>query len=187
MKRRDLMTAMALAATPAAASDASFATTWRNSFVAHWKDTKEYSLAVVDAMPADGYTSRPTPVQMTFGEQVRHHAQANVAYFNTFGLVPLPANLAYTRADIEKNVPAADKEAVRKYVEAGFDYVLAVLDKMSDKDLSRTDLKLGRAPHSAIDVCLRAYTHTAHHRGQAVVYLRVKGIQPPTWKFEPHV
>jgi hypothetical protein len=29
------------------------------------------------------------------------------------------------------------------------------------------------------------YAHTAHHRGQAVVYLRVKGITPPTWKFEP--
>jgi uncharacterized damage-inducible protein DinB len=27
--------------------------------------------------------------------------------------------------------------------------------------------------------------HTAHHRGQLVVYLRVKGIVPPTWAFEP--
>ena len=32
----------------------------------------------------------------------------------------------------------------------------------------------------------RAYMHTAHHRGQVVTYLRVKGLVPPTWKFEPH-
>jgi uncharacterized damage-inducible protein DinB len=27
------------------------------------------------------------------------------------------------------------------------------------------------------------FTHTAHHRGQAEVYLRVKGIKPPTYVF----
>jgi uncharacterized damage-inducible protein DinB len=27
------------------------------------------------------------------------------------------------------------------------------------------------------------FTHTAHHRGQAEVYLRVKGITPPTYVF----
>ena len=27
------------------------------------------------------------------------------------------------------------------------------------------------------------FTHTAHHRGQVEVYLRVKGIQPPRYVF----
>ena len=27
------------------------------------------------------------------------------------------------------------------------------------------------------------FTHTAHHRGQAEVYLRMKGIKPPTYQF----
>jgi uncharacterized damage-inducible protein DinB len=27
------------------------------------------------------------------------------------------------------------------------------------------------------------FTHTAHHRAQAEVYLRVKGIKPPDYKF----
>jgi uncharacterized damage-inducible protein DinB len=174
-----MVSSLALAAAPAAAAEASFATSWRNIFIAHWKDTKEYSLAVVDAMPAEGFASKPTPVQMTFGEQMKHHARANVAYFNAFGLVSPPS------------APAAgtdDKEAVRRYVEAAFDYVLTVLDKMGDKDLLRTDLNMwkGAPPHSGVDICLRAYTHTAHHRGQAVVYLRLQGVKPPTWKFEPH-
>jgi uncharacterized damage-inducible protein DinB len=28
-----------------------------------------------------------------------------------------------------------------------------------------------------------AFTHTAHHRGQAEVYLRVKNIKPPGYRF----
>jgi uncharacterized damage-inducible protein DinB len=27
------------------------------------------------------------------------------------------------------------------------------------------------------------FTHTAHHRGQAEVYLRLKGIKPPAYEF----
>ena len=27
------------------------------------------------------------------------------------------------------------------------------------------------------------FTHTAHHRGQAEVYLRLKGIKPPAYTF----
>jgi uncharacterized damage-inducible protein DinB len=66
-------------------------------------------------------------------------------------------------------------------------YVSSVLQKLTEKDLARKDLsyRKGVAAHSGTDLCLRAYMHTAHHRGQAVVYLRVKGITPPTWKFEP--
>jgi uncharacterized damage-inducible protein DinB len=37
-----------------------------------------------------------------------------------------------------------------------------------------------------VDIFLRAYMHTAHHRGQIITYLRVNEIVPPTWKFEPH-
>jgi uncharacterized damage-inducible protein DinB len=190
MKRRAVLTALAAGAGGAASAQEAakeawpspFARKWHASFVEHWKDTREYSLAVLEAMPEDGYTSKPNPAQMSFGEQMRHHAAANVAYFDAFGLVPRPEILKNAQA-----TPAGSKEAVRKYAEASFDFVLDVLGRMSERDLSRADLVLrpGTPPHSGIDICLRAYTHTAHHRGQAVVYLRVRGITPPAWKFEP--
>ena len=163
-----------------------FAKAWRDSFVEHWQDTKEYTLAVLDAMPADGFDLKPNPAQRPFGDQLRHLAVANVAYFNTFGLVPVPdATLTTDRNRLDKYANPTDKDAVRKFVSASFDYVSSVLAKLSEKDLTRKDLMLGKAPHTATDICLRAYMHSAHHRGQAVVYLRVKGITPPAWKFEP--
>jgi uncharacterized damage-inducible protein DinB len=36
---------------------------------------------------------------------------------------------------------------------------------------------------SALEVILWAFTDTAHHRGQAEVYLRLKNIKPPKYVF----
>ncbi|MBI2688540.1 MAG: DinB family protein [Acidobacteria bacterium] len=156
-----------------------FAQAFLKSFVDHWKDTREYTLAVLDAMPADKFTSKANPAQRTFGEQLLHIASANTAYFRGFTLVPPP--------DM-KTPDASDKVAVRAFVAAGFDFVESVLARMTEKDVLRTDIKFSpRLPaHSAVDIFLRAYMHTAHHRGQIITYLRVSEITPPTWKFEPH-
>ena len=172
----------------AATTSDSFLKTWHTSFIEHWRDTKEYTLAVLDAMPPDGFDTKPHPVQRPFGDQLRHLAQANVLYFKAFGLVPIPeATLTSDRVALDKYASPTDKAAVRRFVVASFDYVSSVLSKMTEKDLARKDLKLWQdAPiHSGTDICMRAYMHSAHHRGQAVVYLRVKGITPPAWKFEP--
>jgi len=184
MQRRHLLKTLT-AATAAAGASASavwtspFAKVWHESFIKHWQDTKEYTLAVLEAMPPEGFDLKPNPAQRTFGEQLIHLARANAGYFSAFGLLPPP-----------EAPSATDKDTARKYVTASFDYVSAVLHKMTEKDLLRTDLGKNnpRYPaHSGTDLYMRAYMHTAHHRGQVVVYLRVKGITPPAWKFEPTV
>ena len=180
MERRTVFSALAAGMGAQAATFSNpFAQTFLKSFVAHWNDTREYSLAVLDAMPADKFTSKANPAQRTFGEQMLHLASANTAYFRGFELLPPPE---------VKPPDAADKAAVRAFVVAGFDFTDAVLAKMTEKDVLRTDIKFSpRLPaHSAVDIFLRAYMHTAHHRGQIITYLRVNEIKPPTWKFEPH-
>jgi uncharacterized damage-inducible protein DinB len=153
-----------------------FARTWRDSFLQHWKVTKDYTLAVLDAMPADGFRFKPTDVQRTFAEQLVHLGRANAAYMTAFGLLESP-----------KPPDSADREATRKYLAATFDYVSDVLNKMAETDLTRSDLKFNAKikPHSGTDLFMRAYMHTAHHRGQVICYLRLKGVTPPAWAFEP--
>ncbi|MBI3681597.1 MAG: DinB family protein [Acidobacteria bacterium] len=175
MKRRHVLPALAGTAVPGAAQTASYPLQFRDSFLKHWRVERGYTLAVAEAMPAADYVSKPDPAQRTFGEQLVHLAAANTAYFSAFGLIAPPARPA-----------ASDKETARTYIAASFDYVIDVLKKLTEKDLLRKDLGVPRFPaHTGTDLCLRAYTHTAHHRGQAIVYLRVKGITPPTWAFEP--
>ncbi len=175
MKRRHVFPVLAGAAMSGAAQTKSFVLQFRDSFLKHWQVERNYTLAVAEAMPAEHYDFKPTPAQRTFGEQIMHLAGVNTAYFSAFGLAPLPT------------LPTvSDKETVRKYIATSFDYTTDVLKKLAEKDLLRNDLGAPRRkPHTGIDLCMRAYTHTAHHRGQAVVYLRLQGITPPTWAFEP--
>ena len=153
-----------------------FARQWRDDFAKHWRNTKKYLLAFVDAMPADGFNFKPTPEQMTFGEQVVHLCHSNTAYISTFG-----HKLSLARPD------PSSKAAVRGYVIETFDRFSEVLAGLTEKDVNRRDLSLGSKGnlHTAPDIMLRAYMHTAQHRGQLAVYLRLKGITPPGWRFEP--
>lgn len=194
MKRRHLVRVLAgacAATSVPAASPAewtnSFSKTLRDSFAAHWLDTKEYTLAVLDAMPADGFDSRPNAAQRTFGEQLIHLSRANNAYFRGFDVVPAPAPLDATQEELDKLVSPSDKAAVRRYLEASFDYGTEVLNNLTQELLTGDVTLFGRQRHTGTDVFLRAYMHTAHHRGQIVVYLRVRGITPPAWQFEPTV
>jgi uncharacterized damage-inducible protein DinB len=41
----------------------------------------------------------------------------------------------------------------------------------------------GKGRFSTLDVMLGVMIHVSHHRGQAEVYLRVKGIVPPEYKW----
>src|SRR5690349_6392182 len=165
MKRRHVIPALAGAAVAVRAETVPFPLQFRDSFLKHWLVEREYTLAVAEAMPAEHYDFKPNPVQRSFGEQLVHLVSANLAYFSAFGLMTLPARST-----------GADKENTRKALEASWDYTTAVLRKLGEKDMLRSDLGTPRfPPHTGTDLCLRAYTHTAHHRGQAIVYLRVKG------------
>ena len=194
MKRRQFVQGLAAASVGTAALAAppddwpnGFAKTLRDSFAAHWLDTKQYTLAVLDAMPPDGFDTRPNPAQRTFGEQLIHLARANTAYFRGFDVVAVPELLDASQEEPDRLVSASDKDAVRRYVAASFDYGTAALDALTQILLTGDVTLFGRQPHTGTDVFLRAYMHTAHHRGQIVVYLRVRGITPPAWQFEPTV
>ena len=177
-RRKLLASLSALAAIPAPAAEWKdpFARAWRDSFLKHWQVTKVYTIAFADALPAEDYGYKPVDVQRSYAEQLLHLASANAAYMSAFSLKPAPAPAS-----------ATDKSAVKAYLTATFDYVSDVLRAMEEKDLARTDLRFSSRikPHSGMDLFMRAYMHTAHHRGQLVGYLRMKGITPPTWAFEP--
>jgi uncharacterized damage-inducible protein DinB len=179
MRRRKILSAIAAAPVLTGAQaqwSNPFLKTVRDTFIEHWRDTREYTLAIFDAMPADGFDSKPHPAQRTFGEQMVHTGLANIAYYNAFGLIERP--------QAPKEIT---RESARAFLAASFDYTAQVLEKLTERDLQRADLNISARlkPHSAVDIFLRGYMHTAHHRGQAVVYLRVRGITPPAWKFEP--
>lgn len=169
--------AAAAAATPTTGWNNRFAEQLRNDFLAHWKVEKQYSLDVLDAMPLKHLDLKPTPEQRSFADQIGHYLHANVSYFRSFELAIKPPPVP----------DAAKPRALRRYLIESYDYVAEVLATMTEEDFCRRDIHFGpvgfRTPHTAQDVFLRAYMHSAHHRGSVVVYLRLAGVEPPRWRF----
>jgi len=141
-----------------------------SSIVKHLKVSKEYTIAIAKQMPAENYAFKPNPEEMSFGEQMNHIASA-LSYFGTIldGGEP-------------KEYKSATKEATIESLGAAFDTLIARVDKMKDAQLH--EMRKGEGQDmSILDALMLALDHTAHHRAQCIVYLRVKGIKPVDFRF----
>jgi len=143
-----------------------------DAMIKHYQASKELTLAVADAMPADSYTFKATDAEMSFGEQMNHIAAAN-------------AN--YCAAGLETKSPFgelkdASKAAAVQNLNTAFDFCLDGLKKLTDAGLTKVT-GAGARQATVFERFWGGFTHTAHHRGQAEVYLRLKGITPPQYKF----
>ncbi|PYX71746.1 MAG: hypothetical protein DMG78_14335 [Acidobacteria bacterium] len=149
-------------------------------FVHDWQISKQFTIDVADAMPAEFYGFKPNPEEMTFGEQMLHIAVSNVYRFQqiTGMQSPFPVDL---------NKPLnRDKANVLKVLEQSFDYVIEALPRITPEQLQRTwhiPSWKGRNDPDGRAMILNMFVHTAHHRAQCEVYMRAKGIKPPDYTF----
>jgi len=135
----------------------------------HFGALGKLSVAVAQAMPVEQYGFRPHPDSMNFGELMVHIAATNYLFCAGLKDSDPPALSSPT-----------EKDAVVKFLSDSFDYCAAVIPNLTDEQLNKThnspDGKLlGR------EILLALYVHVAHHRGQAEIYLRDKGIRPPSY------
>jgi uncharacterized damage-inducible protein DinB len=145
------------------------------SFEAHWGTARTLAIAVADAMPAEQYSFKPNPDEMSFGELMAHVAQAN------YGYCAFIADAKSPYGEPTKDTPI-DKVAAIQSLGGSFDYCTKIFDSLTD---ARLDQMHGDGDHrfATRDVILGVMIHMAHHRGQAEVYLRLKGITPPKYKW----
>jgi uncharacterized damage-inducible protein DinB len=150
-----------------------------DEMAAHWKMSKEFTLAVADAMPAEFYDFKPSPEEMSFAGLMFHIASSQAFRFAQVAGVPSPLKLP------EKLDRADAKAAARKALEESFDFCIERVAKFTPEQLARA-YKVDwyeRPEVNGRELLLGMFTHTAHHRGQAEVYLRLKGIKPPAYRF----
>jgi uncharacterized damage-inducible protein DinB len=136
----------------------------------HFGALSKLSVAVAEAMPPEQYPFRPDPGSMTFGELMAHIASTNYAFCAGLKDVDTPA------------FPSpADKDAVVKFLSSSFDYCSSIIPNLTDDQLNKVhNSPDGRLPGR--EVLLAMFAHVAHHRGQAEIYLRDKGIKPPSYR-----
>jgi len=158
-------------------------TTVKDALAKHWKVSGEFTLAVAEAMPADGYTFRPNAEQMNYGQLMAHIAGVNLnACANASGLTrpELTPELAEWSKDALK--VDVDRESAIRFLRDSFAFCDKAVAAMTPE---RLDTVQGPARRNltGFEWLWGYFTHTAHHRGQAEVYLRVKGIKPPEYRF----
>ncbi|HKV81231.1 MAG TPA: DinB family protein [Candidatus Sulfotelmatobacter sp.] len=149
-------------------------------FVRDWQISKQFTIDVADAMPAEFYVFRPNPEEMTFGEQMLHIAVSNVYRFQQITGMQPPFPV-----DLNKRL-SPDKANVVKVLGQSFDYVIEALPRITPEQLQRTwhiPSWKGRNDPDGRAMILNMFVHTAHHRAQCEVYLRAKGIKPPDYTF----
>jgi uncharacterized damage-inducible protein DinB len=171
---------VSLAASAAAQADKANSVLDMTEFVHDWQISKQFTIDVAKAMPAEFYSFKPNPEEMTFAEQMIHIAASNVFRFHEISGITPPFPF-----DLDKP-PAPNKESVLKFLDQSFDYVIDVLPKITNEQLKRTwhiPSWKGRNVPEGRAMILNMFVHTAHHRAQCEVYMRVKGIKPPDYAF----
>jgi uncharacterized damage-inducible protein DinB len=135
----------------------------------HLGALSKLSIAVAQAMPPEQYGFRPHPESMNFGQLMSHIATTNYQF------------CAGLKDSAPPSLPSPTaKDAVVKFLSDSFDYCSAVIPALTEQQLNQPhNSPDGRLPGR--EVLLALYIHVAHHRGQAEIYLRDKGIRPPSY------
>jgi len=141
-------------------------------------------LSVAEAMPESKYSYIPSGGNFegvrSFGEQVKHVACAQFAFFNEIEGKTPPEHC-------EKGGPsqAKTKAELVKYLRDSFDYGDKVLGTMTAQNaLDRVEGPYA-GPNTRLGMAVAAVWHITDHYGQLVVYLRLNGIVPPVTQQYP--
>jgi len=139
-------------------------------YAKHFGALSQLSIAVAQAMPAEQYGFRPHPESMDFGQVMSHIATTNYQFC----------------AGLKDSEPPAlpsptVKDGIVKFLSDSFEYCNGVISSLTEAQLTAVhNSPDGRLPGR--EVLLAMYVHVAHHRGQAEIYLRDKGIKPPSYR-----
>jgi uncharacterized damage-inducible protein DinB len=172
MNRRTAMSSMVVMAGAAASVRVARAADREiEILVDHWTKSKALTLKVAEAMPEENYDYKPFADARSFGGELQHLGQAEGFYLGQFGKGRAPAP------------PAGDtsKAATVKYLTALFDWSIGVVGQLTSADLTKPFGNAKGGPMTGLDLLYQAMIHTAHTRGYGEMYLRNKGIVPPTY------
>jgi len=126
----------------------------RDSLAGRQKDT----VAGIEEMPAEKFSAKPTPDQMSFGHLAAHIVEANYFFCSKVGDVAAPK--------VDKVTEADTKDKLVDAVRASFDFC-------------------GTALAKAAWAALALASSWADHYGAVAMYLRLNGLLPPSAQKKP--
>ena len=143
------------------------------AFRDHVKQEAKNLIASADLMPAEKYSFKPTPAQMSFGDVVEHLAGGNDYLCGGIGGMKAPTRTKVSGTDKKEVLVARLKET--------FQFCDQALSKLDDSKLAeQIDFFGSKMTRAAVMTLTTA--DFADHYSQAAIYLRLNGLLPPTAK-----
>lgn len=148
-------------------------------YLERWQTSKQYLLDVAEKMPESEYGFKPTPEQSSFAGQLMHIA----AIIDWHGFSKADGQEYKPRYD-EFKAAGLTKRQIIEVLTREFDRAAKLV---ADFDPARLDetTKYGTFTRTRRQMFMLQTDHVTHHRAQILVYLRLKGLEPPKyWEFQ---
>ena len=148
-----------------------------DDMVKDWERAKAYTKEYLDAMPAEGYSLKPTADMRSFAQQMLHLTDGNYGFASAATGVASPVGMGESEKATDQS-----KENVTKLVIAGYDFVINSIKTMTPAQLNEATKLFGRFGMTKGKALEKCFEHQTHHRGQTTVYIRLAGATPPQEK-----
>jgi len=136
---------------------------------AAYNNVKNNLLKAADKMPEDAYSFKPTPEMQTWAQRIAHIA-------NQIGTC---SAMTGERKTSDANNKTAKAELVAA-LKASFDACDAAWDSMNDKSAVEMIAGRGGVQRSKLGALIGNTTHDVEMYGYLSVYMRLKGVVPPS-------
>lgn len=142
------------------------------TFIEKWDNSKDYLVAVAQAMPEDKYDYKPSTREMSFREQL-FHIQDNMNWLSTTHF----SGQKYVKKEAVKGL---SKTQIIQEIKTSFDTAKTFVKKTKEAELSQK-VAFFAGPKSKLQILNLMQDHVTHHRAQILVYLNLNQIQPPKY------
>ncbi len=145
----------------------------KQAFLEKWENSKNYLLAIAEAMPEEDFDFKPTERQMSFKEQLLH-IEDNMLWLKDSYILNTPVKREKTKAT------TISKEAIVESLTNSFGLVYNAVLQMPDSQLNDI-VEFFAGPKSKLQILNLLQDHLTHHRGQLIVYLNLNKVEPPKY------
>jgi len=135
-------------------------------------------VGAVEAMPADKFSYKPTPEQMTFAHLVVHIIGSNNSLCAKVSDVPAPK--------VEEAKETDSKDQLVAAVKASYTFCSEALAKMDDSKLGDPVELFGGHQFPRAMGAMGLASGWADHYATAAMYLRLNGVLPPSAQQKGH-
>lgn len=148
--------------------------TFAKGFMPMLENAEKYSVEMAELMPEKDFTFKPVPEIMSFAEQNVHTASTIFWFGGKIKGEEPPIK--------EFKAEGKSKAEVIQFLKDSFTYAKKVLAELTDKEAEVEINVFGKLVLKKKGIFMLMKDHTTHHRGQMVIYLRLKGIKPASYR-----